>query len=256
MLEEKLKAYLNTKNLNYSLCIENLSDNSLCCINHKKQILSASIIKLYIMAAALEAVHEKKLSLDDRFKVSKEERVRFSIVTLLSEENTYTLKDLLILMIIQSDNTATNKVIDIIGMHNINIFIDKTGFKSTLLQRKMMDSEARKIGKENFTSAEDTLLFYQLIYHEKLISKEFSELMKYILMHQLDGSMMRIYLPDELPIAHKTGDLECLKHDGGIVYTSNSDYIFLMFTWDAESDNYARNVIGDVSKEVYEYFTN
>lgn len=254
MLKEKLINYLENKNLNYSICIKNLMTNDLYCINHTQKVFSASIIKLYIMGAALEAVHKKKLSLTNRYKVSKTEQVRFSIVTLLNEENSYTLKDLIILMIIQSDNTATNKLIDIVGMDNINEFIKRMGFKNTLLQRKMMDAEARKNGKENYTSAEDTLLFFQLVYDGKLIDKEYSELMKYILTHQLDGSMMRIYLPDELTIAHKTGDLDFLKHDAGIVYTETTDYIFIMFTWNTESDCYARNAIGEVSRDVYESF--
>ncbi|WP_309568886.1 serine hydrolase [Clostridium estertheticum] len=77
-----------------------------------------------------------------------------------------------------------------------------------------------------------------------------------ILTNQLDDSMMKINLPTNITIAHKTGDLDFIKHDVGIVYTSKIDYIFSMFTWDAISDNYAKNLIGNVSKITYDYFMN
>ena len=74
-----------------------------------------------------------------------------------------------------------------------------------------------------------------------------------IMKMQLDNSMMKLYLNEDLIVAHKTGELPNIKHDVGIVYTEQEHYIFTMLTWDALSDNYARNIIGKVSKISYDY---
>lgn len=250
MLKTLLLDYLKNKDLKYSIYIKDLKNNEICCINENEIVASASIIKMFIMGATLELAHNKGIDLKQRIAITKEEKVPFSIISLL-DDNRYSIRDLIILMIIQSDNTATNKLIDIIGMKNINEFTKGLGFKNTTLQRKMMEFSS---GKENFTCVSEVAIFLELIYKGGLINKEYSEVMVNFLKEQLDSSMMRISLPDELIIAHKTGDLEYLKHDVGIVYTTKKDYIFAMFTWEAISDNYARNVIGDISKITYDYF--
>lgn len=254
MLKEVIVKKLKNVKLEYSIYIKDLKNGTLCTINSDKKVPAASIIKLYVMAAAFNCVEAKKISLNERITVKKEEKVPYSIVTLLDDEDTFTLKDLIVLMIIQSDNTATNKIIDMVDMTYINNFIQQEGFKSTVLQRKMMDSLARKNGRENYTSAEDVAVLLEKIYLGKLINKKYSYIMEEILSNQLDHSMMRRNLSDKLTIAHKSGDLEGIKHDDGIVYTDFGEYIFVMHTWKASSDNYARNIIGDVSSHVYNYF--
>lgn len=253
MLKNLLLDYLGKAKLKYSIYIKDLNTKDLCCINENEIVPSASIIKLYIMGAVLELASKKNIDLNQRISITKEEKVPFSIISLL-DDNSYTINDLIMLMIIQSDNTATNKLIDIIGIKSINEFSEKSGFKNTTLQRKMMDFSSRIDGKENLTNVCDVAIFLEMIYRGELINKDFSEFTVNFLKEQLDNSMMRINLPDELIIAHKTGDLEYLKHDAGIVYTSSKDYIFIMFTWDAVSDNYARNIIGNISKITYDYF--
>lgn len=254
MLKDLILDNLKNSDLKYSVYVKNLHSGECCFINEKQIVPSASIIKLFVMAAVINEVENKALSLNQRVGINKEEKVLYGIISLLDDENTYTLKDLLMLMIIESDNTATNKLIDMLGMDKINNFIKSMNFQSTILQRKMMDFEAQKIGKENMTNANDVGIFFELLYNRKIISKDSSELMNKILLEQKDNAMMRINLDDSLHIAHKTGDLDRLKHDAGIVYEKDQDYIFIMFTWEAASDNYARNIIGSISKITYDYF--
>lgn len=144
-----------------------------------------------------------------------------------------------------------------LGIDNINNFIKETGFKNTILGRKMMDFEGDKGRKDNYTSAYDVFLFLEKLYNHNLVGEKEDKLMIDILSHQLDFSMMRIDMLDDLKIAHKTGDLNCLKHDAGIVYSEKvGDYIFVMFTYEAQSDGYARKLICKTSKQIYDYFQN
>lgn len=253
MLKNIILDYMKDKRLKYSVFIKDLTTGEVCCINEKKVVPSASIIKLFIMAKAFELVNKGELDLNQRISIDKAERVPYSIIYVLDEKNTYTLKDLITLMIIQSDNTATNKLIEMLGIGDINRFISGLGFSDTVLERKMMDFQARKSGRDNYTSAEDVAKLLEFMYNGELISKNYSDMMLDILKLQLDSSMMRIDIEDELVVAHKTGDLSNIKHDAGIVYSGFKKYIFTMMTWEAVSDNYARNIIGKISRITYDY---
>lgn len=253
MLKSIILDYMKDINLKYSIFIEDLKTHEICCINEREVIPSASIIKLFIMANTFQLVSSGQLNLDDRISIDKSERVPYSIIYLLDQRNTYTIMDLITLMIIQSDNTATNQLIHMLGMENINQFISDLGFENTILKRKMMDFDAKLSGNDNYTTAQDVAELLQLMDRGQLINKDYSDTMLEIMKMQLDGSMMRINLDEELIVAHKTGDLPNIKHDVGIVYTKHKNYIFTMLTWEAASDNYARNIIGKVSRIVYDY---
>jgi len=252
MLKDILLNYLKNAELKYSIYIKDLKTGETCLVNHLQIVPSASIIKLFIMGATLEMVKAGKLSLKGRIILTKEEKVSYSILTLLDDKNSYTINDLILLMIIQSDNTATNKLISILGFDCINKFIKDNNFESTILQRKMMDHK----GKENLCNLKDVTLFLDLIYNRKLIDEKYSKLMVSILTEQLDHSMMRLNLPENTIIANKTGDLELINHDVGIVFTEKKDYIFAMLTWDTVNDYYAKSIISCISKITYDYFMN
>ncbi|WP_309568885.1 serine hydrolase [Clostridium estertheticum] len=155
MLKNILLNYLSDAKLKYSIYIKELNQGEICEINQFKIVPSASIIKLFIMGSTLEKVSTGTLSLKDRITINKKEKVPFSILTLLDDDNSYTINDLILLMIIQSDNTATNKLIDIIGFDSINAFIKKHNFSSSTLQRKMMDNESRLKGIDNSCNLSD-----------------------------------------------------------------------------------------------------
>jgi beta-lactamase class A len=253
VLKNIILEFMKDKNLKYSIFIKDLETDEICCINQGLVVPSASIIKLFIMAKAFELVNKGELNLNHRISIDKKERVPYSIIYILDDSNTYTIRDLITLMIIQSDNTATNQLIDMLGIESINKFISDLGFKDTSLNRKMMDFQARILGLDNYTTAQDVSKLLELMSKGKLISKECSEIMLEIMKMQLDNSMMKINLSEEIIVAHKTGDLQGIKHDVGIVYTKHKDYIFTMLTWDATCHNYGSNIIGKVSKISYDY---
>ena len=205
------------------------------------------------MAKTFQLVKNGELNLSDRISINDKERVPYSIIYLLDDENTYTIRDLITLMIIQSDNTATNQLIHMIGIEKINEFISELGFRDTILKRKMMDLDSRKLGIDNYTTASDVAKLLELMNKGQLINSHYSDLMLDIMKMQLDNSMMSVNLDEELIVAHKTGNLNNINHDAGIVYTKHKNYIFIMLTFDATSDNYARDIIGKVSRISYEY---
>ena len=237
-----------------SVCINfyDLNKNNVFSINGDKKVLSASMIKLLILAELMKKISENKFSLSDTVMMANFMKIGGDGV--LKELNTghhFTLKELATLMIIVSDNQATNILIDFLGMENINQLGKELDLKETFLGRKMMDAEARKKGYDNYTCADDISLLLKLIYQEKLINKEASQLMLDILLRQQQGERLQRYLPSDIKIAHKCGDLDNLENDGGIIWLGDRAYILVVLT-NGMPNLQCKQTIGKISKFVYD----
>lgn len=244
------------RRINYGLYARDLTEKGKA-IKHNEGVIipSASIIKILIMTAVMQKARDGELSLKTRVKIDNKDRVPYSIITVLDSENTYTLYDIVTLMIIQSDNTATNVLIDLLGMEYINRVAIEAGLRNTKLQRKMMDTEARKEGRENLTTAEDIGILLERIYKGEAVSSGYDAMMIDIMKEQLYKDILYLQIDDNVEAAHKTGQLDYIEHEAGIVYAKDKPYIFVMLTYDAESNNLAREVAGKTAKVVYDIFT-
>ena len=229
-----------------------LNKNDGFSINGDEKVLSASMIKLLILAELMKKISEDKFSLSDTIMMANFMKTEGDGV--LKELNTghhFTLKELATLMIIVSDNQATNILIDFLGMENINLLGKELGLRETFLERRMMDAEARKNGYDNYTSADNISLLLKLIYQEKLVNKEASQLMLEILLKQQQGERLQRYLPTDIKIAHKCGDLDNLENDGGIIWLEEKAYILVVLT-SGMSNLQCKQTIGKISKFVYD----
>ncbi|AAK78172.1 beta-lactamase class A [Clostridium acetobutylicum] len=213
---------------------------------------SASTIKVLIMAEALNEVLSGNHALEEKIEIKSSDKVNYSIVTCLTNK-IYPLIDLLTLMIISSDNTASNILIDLLTMDSINNYGKKIGLKTTLLRRKMMDSNAAKEGRENITTAFDMLTLFSKIYNKKILSPDMCDLMLKILSNNTDCEVLLRYLCDDIRCAHKTGDLPHLNHDIGIFRTENAEYILGVFVRSVQFNYEAKDTIGKISKEIHDF---
>lgn len=253
MLKERLIQEVESKGAKCAFVIKDLKNGETISYQEDLVVRSASLIKVFIMAEAMNRVKNGKLSLDTDIRVTESDIVDFSVLTFLNPRP-YSLRELLNLMIVYSDNTATNVLIDYFGIDSINERIREMGFEKSLLQRKMMDFEAAKEGKDNLTVPAELTDFLQRLYDTELLGEGYDNIMLEIMKGQADECMMRDHLPDEIPIARKTGELDCLDHEISIVYGEKTDYIYNFFVWDAASNNEARQMISVTSKIVYDFF--
>ncbi|HEX9027150.1 MAG TPA: serine hydrolase [Clostridium sp.] len=254
MLENELKEIIEKCDEDISMLVKNLSRNEILLnYNEEKIYPSASIIKIPIMIEALSKADDSQIPLLSKIKIKDSDKVDFSIIT---EQNLAqcTFLELITWMIIDSDNTATNVLIDLLGMDKINERINSLGMKSTELQRKMMDFEAIKEGKNNSTSLKDMSVAMEGLYRGKIINKEVSKRAIDIMKNQRDNSMLKRYITDNVVVANKTGELDNLNNDVGIFYTKRSDYFIGIFVHKAQNNQKAREIIGKLSKKVYDYF--
>ncbi|MEB2282721.1 class A beta-lactamase-related serine hydrolase [Lysinibacillus xylanilyticus] len=212
---------------------------------------SASLIKVPILLAVLNYVESNNLSLEQEIKIAPEEWVDFSVISEQRLEQS-TIYELLVWMIIMSDNTATNVLIDVLGMDTLNQYFRQIGLLQTTIQRKMMDFERLAKGFDNTTTARDMALLFSRIYRRDLFSSAFSELTIGILSRQRVHESLKRYLVDDVKLAHKTGGLDTVNHDVGIVYNSSGDYLIGVFVTEVTNNDHARQLIGRISKVVYD----
>ena len=250
--KKKIEKIISQVEGNVCINFYDLNKNNGFSVNGDKKVLSASMIKLLILAELMKKIFENKFSLSDTVMMANFMKIGGDGV--LKELNTghhFTLKELATLMIIVSDNQATNILIDFLGMENINQLGKELDLKETFLGRKMMDAEARKKGYDNYTCADDISLLLKLIYQEKLINKEASQLMLDILLRQQQGERLQRYLPSDIKIAHKCGDLDNLENDGGIIWLGGKAYISVILT-NGMPNLQCKQTIGKISKFVYD----
>ena len=130
-----------------------------------------------------------------------------------------TLLDLTRLMIIVSDNAATNILIRRVGMDNVNRTLRALGCEKTTLRRLLFDSEASAKGIENSITAGEMGLLLEKLYRGEIVSAGASAQMLDILKDQrLNGKLPFFLHTMGVPVAHKTGEDDGITHDVGILY--------------------------------------
>ncbi|MBV1821139.1 serine hydrolase [Clostridium cochlearium] len=251
-LKELVQEIIDNSHSDVAVVVKSFKDNSTFMINEYMVFPSASTIKLLIMARIMKEVKEKKRNLEDKIILKDVYKCGGDgILKELNDGHIFTLKEVITLMIIVSDNTATNILIDMIGMDNINCMGKELGLTNTELRRKMMDSEAVKMGRENVTTAKDLSCILEMIYNRQLVDCEYSDIMLDILKKQQVTGRLDLYLPEDILIAHKTGDLDNLEHDVGIVYHPRGNYLICVLTKNVSTNKYGREIIGEISQKVY-----
>lgn len=215
---------------------------------------SASVIKLYLMAAMFQGFADGEFRPEDRLTVREKDCVpSCGVLTYLDRDQEWSLRDLTELMIIVSDNTATNVLAEFYTLSRIQAFIsDRLGLRDTFFRRKMYDTEAKRRGIENETTVRDTGWLLESIWRGELVNPEASAQMLGMLRHQrLNGKIpFRLHTLENAPrIAHKTGEDDGTTHDVGIVEGKQPLLLCLMGN---ETDVPAfEREMGDLAWELY-----
>lgn len=218
------------------------------------RVPSASTIKVPILLTALEQVRQGILSLDDLLDVPQE--VILPDTEVFEEGATRcSVQDLLYWMITESDNTATNVLLDTLGFDAVNEYCAMTmGLQNTLCQRKMLDFAAAQAGLDNFTSAADQWRMYTLLHSGSILSPSLRRTAFSILARQRSQDVLLRYLPDELIFAHKTGGLDGVTHDCGLFLSTKKPLFVGVFTWEGPSpdeDPGQKRFIGRLGRAIF-----
>lgn len=221
---------------NVSLFAKNLATDKTYSLRGEQPVRTASTIKLAIMAECFAEAAEGKLDLNERLKVTADEKVSGSgILQDLSNNDELPVRDMIDLMIVLSDNTATNLILNRIGGNAVNARMAQLGLHDTRVMRKILgdrndlkpypggitDEGAKPENKRwgiGRSSPAEMVALIEKIYRGELVSKAASDNMLAILKRQRDHDGIGRDLKD-ITIANKTGALDALRSDVGILYT-------------------------------------
>ena len=203
-----------------SLWLEDMQSGETLTVHPDEEHIAASVIKLGVMLAAFEAFETGRLSPEATYCLQKADKVpSCGALTYLHEGLTVTNLDLVTLMIILSDNTATNIMIDRLGIDYINAVSEKAGLGEMKLRRKMFDGVAAARGLQNTITARAVAGFFRQLYREELVSAKASRSMLSILSNQRLNGKIPFYLHEHgIRVAHKTGEDDGTSHDAGIIF--------------------------------------
>ena len=245
-LEERIEAELKSYDGTMGLYIDDLKGNVITRFPDEK-FETASTIKVYILAALFDAIGQGKASLKDMLTCEERFWIDGSgILGSLEVGTTLSVKNVATLMIIVSDNIATNMLIDYLGIDNINACIQKLGCKDTVLHNVLDFAKYHQLGT---TTPRDYASMFVRIQNRTLVSPEASEQMWQILSQQHYNSMIVKSLPqfyvdsdnyDEqlFWFASKSGSMNACRNDGGIITTPYGSYVIVMLNKDFSDKQY------------------
>ena len=179
---------------------------------------TASVIKVPILAALTASVDAGEHRWDEVVPVNADDTAGGSGAIQYLSRPEYTLHDVATLMIIVSDNRATNLVIDLLGMERINDFFRRAGWPGTILGRRMFDFDARARGRDNFSTPRETADLFVRLLAGQLLSAEGTTVALRMLRAQQAGHKLPAWLPPETPAANKTGNMTGVENDSGILF--------------------------------------
>lgn len=203
-------------------CVDTVTGEALR-YHSDEPFVAASVIKLCVLAEAFREREAGELDFDETLRIRPgDKKPSCGALTYMHDGLEVTIRDLAVLMIILSDNTATNLLIDRLCTARINAFMTSLGLSdATRCRRKLFMPELSAQGVTNHVTADDMARLLSLMLEERLVSPSASREMLSILRDQRLNGKMPFYLkPRNIPCAHKTGEDydDGVTHDVGIIW--------------------------------------
>lgn len=235
------------------VAIKDLTSGEEILLNEKLTFPTGSSIKIPVLVELYRQVGEGKYKHTDQRPVTHREKVGGSGVlqNFSDAGSSLSLADLGVLMIVLSDNTATNMLIDQVGMENVNRMLDAHGLPAIRLRRKMIDQAASARGDENTATPAEAMLLMEKLYRAEIGGAAVSEQVIRTLKMRKSSPIPRL-LPASVEIANKPGGIEGVACDWAVVYVPRRPYAIAVMT--NYNGNGADEAIAQISKLVYDYF--
>lgn len=239
----------NTKG-DYAIAIKHLKTGERYYFNEHKIFETASLYKIFVMATVFQKIQDGDLNQNDilsqkiailnqKFKISSES------AELTEGDITLPVNSALSRMITISDNYSALLLTEKVRLSQVSLFLNNNSLTDSLVGTK---------GESPTTSAFDLIQFFEKLYHEELASKSLTTGMLVLLKNQTINNKLPKYLPPEIEISHKTGELGKISHDAGIIFTPKGNYAVAILT-ETPSPMDANEKIAIISKIVYQYFS-
>ena len=254
----------------FAVAFEDLATGQQFLMNAHESFHAASTIKTAYLIEAYKQASEHKFSLSDSILIHNDFKsiVDGSIYHLDStddsEKDLYrrivqkeTIYNLLFRMITQSSNFSTNLIVDLIGAKNANQTMRSIGAKDIQALRGVEDNKAYDLGLNNKVTAYDLMIIFDHLAKGTVVNKKACKAMINILMHQQLREKIPAKLPSDVKVANKTGSIDKISHDSGIVFLPDGrKYVVVLLSGGVEDENSVNATLADVSRIIYDHFVN
>ncbi len=213
---------------------------------------TASTIKLAILYELFKQAEEHRLTLDDQVRLDRTRAVPGGILYELGTP-VLSLRDYANVMVIESDNTATNVLITTLGMDAVTARMAGLGLRETKLRRYMIDLDAARQGRENVSTPAEIARLLEIIHRGEGLSRA-SRDEAIAILEKPKESPVRRAVPGSVTIASKSGSLEGVRADTAIVYAKNRPFVFVAMTTWLEDDEAGDAAIQDLARVAYACF--
>lgn len=259
-LEKRIAAFHGT----VGLAIFDLESGDSLAIRGDTPFPTASLIKVPVLVELFHQIEAGRLHLDDPLIMLDADRVPGSgVLQLMRAPHRLTVQDAAYLMVVLSDNTASNLLIGEVGVRHVNARMDSLGLPRTTLYRKLfmpeesIEPDSSAIYGVGVTTPMEMARLFDLIARGRAISSDASRRMVAMLKQQRSEDRIPRELPAAAVVAHKTGEIDAARHDCGIVYTTRPDFVLCVLTKDIRDrswrvDNAANLLIADLAGITYE----
>lgn len=267
-LANKLKPLAEAHKGDVAIAVLHLGTGESYYINADKPMPTASLIKLPILAEVYLQEHEKKLKLDTMLTFTDENNVIGSGI--LHDHFTpgamFSIKDTCGLMICYSDNSATNMILDVVSMKQVNDRMESLKLLNTKVYGKVYlgskttwNKEALKEYGLGSTTAAEMLSLLKMLYDGKIGDRDTSDAMLAIMKTCDDTDKFPRFLPEDVTVEHKTGSVSNARTAAGILRFKGGPVALCVLTnynkdtsWTI--DNAGDMLCADVAKIVYDYY--
>ena len=251
---KEIKKYLESRIGKYSFFFEDLKSGYVYGYNENVSMTAAGCMKLPIAVSLIKAVEDKKVDFMDKIKIQTSDKVYGTGIIHEFNEREYTVFELMVIMLIQSDNTAANKIIDIVGMEQINEDIIAMGLKNTRLNRKTNDERTDITDIENITTAYDLSKIWKHLSNGTFLSKDNGQMLIDILRRQQIKNKLALYIPDDLKIeiSSKTGDKKGVENDTAYLELPKGKFIFTVLSQDIPNSVYGTVSLAKCGKMMWD----
>jgi beta-lactamase class A len=237
------------------VAIEDLTSGEHIFLHEDEVFAQASSIKIAVLANLYLQAQQGKLKLTDLYTVQASDLVPDSDIMngLTPGVTRITLRDLATMMVAVSDNSATNVLIDKVGMDNVNAMLDSLSLPHTRLRRKMMDLEAAKHSRENISTPREMMTLLDAIYRGKVLNKDSADAF-FTMLSTNKSSWIPRDLPADVKIANKPGALEAVRNDSGIVFVEGRPYVICVMTSFLRNERDGEDAISKISLDAWRMF--
>ncbi|MEM9351921.1 MAG: serine hydrolase [Planctomycetota bacterium] len=237
----------------FGVVVEDLTGEERFAVNASLEFPQASAIKVPVLMELYKQAHEGRLDLSESVAVKADDQVPGGILTHAGDGTTsMSLADLGVYMIVLSDNTATNLLINKVGMANINATLDNLGLPKTRVQRLMIDTEASARGQENLSTPAEAARLLRMLHEGEFVDRAVSDQVLEV-MRKTHGGAVKSALPEGVRVAFKPGEIPGVETEWAIVELKHRPYVVAAMGKYGVGNGFYK-AMQDISKAAYSYF--